>query len=83
MTSEEQKLCQDLVIAISGRWISKEEFLCQLPSAIEGGKLASRLLEEASKGQNAQDLHCALIVGFAFGFAPKHMTAPSVLELSD
>ena len=52
--------------------ISKEEFLRQFPSSVEQGKLAWRLLEEAYRTQNAEDLRCALIVGFTFGFAPEH-----------
>jgi hypothetical protein len=51
----------------------KKEFLRQFLSAIERGKLALRLLEEASKAQSAEDLQCALIVGHAFGFAPEHL----------
>jgi hypothetical protein len=75
MTPEEQKLCRDLVVTPprGARQISKEEFLRQFPLAIERGKLALRLLEEASKAQNAEDLQCALIVGHAFGFAAEHL----------
>jgi hypothetical protein len=75
MTAEEQKLCRDLVVTLprGARQISKEEFLRQFPSAIERGKLALRLLEEASEAQSAEDLQCTLIVGHAFGFAPEHL----------
>jgi hypothetical protein len=53
--------------------------VCGDSSAVEHGKLALRLLEEASKAQNAEDLQCALIVGHAFGFATEHMDILSCL----
>lgn len=75
MTEEQRKLCQDLIVhppeGLS--LISKEEFLRQFPSAVEYGKLALKWLEGAFQVQNAQDLDCALIVGFRFGFAPQHL----------
>jgi hypothetical protein len=74
MTAEERKLSHDLVVAPPHgiRRISKEEFLRRFPSSVKQGKLALRLLEEAENGQNAEDLLCALTVGYTFGFAPKH-----------
>jgi hypothetical protein len=74
MTAEERKLCLNLIVTPprGERAISKKEFLRQFPSAIEHGKLALRLLEDAYKIQNADDLQCALIVGHTFGFAPYH-----------
>ena len=74
MTSEERNLCHALMISTlpGSTPISKEEFLRRFPSCIEEGKLALRLLEEAYKGQNNEDLHCALLIGFKFGFAPEH-----------
>jgi hypothetical protein len=71
MTEEQRKLCRALIIFPSGsRRISKEEFVRQFPSALENGKLAMKWLEEANGAQSAEDLNCALVVGFTFGFAP-------------
>jgi hypothetical protein len=73
MTEEQRKLCRDLVIQPGGRSrITKEDFLRRFPSSVEGGKVASRVLEDAYTVQNAEDLHCALIIGFTFGFAHGH-----------
>ena len=70
MTEEQRKLCRDLIIQPDGRSrITKEDFLRRFPSVVEGGKVASRVLEDAYRAQDAEDLQCALIVGFAFGFA--------------
>jgi hypothetical protein len=74
MTDREQKLCRDLVIT-PPRGVSqirKEEFLRQFPLCVERGHLALRILEEAYRAQNAEDLQCALIVGHTFGFTLEH-----------
>src|SRR5262249_29584734 len=73
MTPEQRKLCRDLLITpfTGGRQISEQEFLRQFPSALENGKLAPRWLDEAYRARDADDLSCALIVGFTFGFAPE------------
>jgi hypothetical protein len=70
MTSEERSLCRGLMVTppIAGRKISKEEFASRVPSAIERGAVATRLLEEALRSRNADNVQCALIVGHAFGF---------------
>jgi hypothetical protein len=73
MTAGQRKLCQGLIITPPhgvGQ-ISKKQFLQQFPSSVEGGKLASRVLEEAYRAQNAEDLQYALLIGFTFGFAPQ------------
>jgi hypothetical protein len=74
MTPEQRKLCRELVITPPRgvSQISKEEFLRQFPSSVEHGKLASRLLEDAYRAQDGEDLECALTLGFTFGFAPEH-----------
>jgi len=73
MTTEQRKLCRDLIIFPNGQSrITKEEFLRRFSSAVEHGKLASRLLEDAYRTQDGEDLECALTIGFAFGFAPEH-----------
>ena len=76
MTEEQRKLCRDLIILPNGQSrITKEEFLHCFPSAVERGKLASRLLEDAYRTQDGEDLECALTIGFAFGFAPEQTKA--------
>jgi len=73
MTEDQRKLCRDLIIHPDGKsQIIKEDFLCRFPSSVEGGKLAAWVLGDADRAQNAEDLQCALIIGFAFGFAPEH-----------
>ena len=73
MTEVQRKLCRDLIIFPNGQGrITKEEFLRRFPSAVEHGKLASRLLEDAYRAQDGDGLECALTIGFAFGFAPEH-----------
>jgi hypothetical protein len=73
MTEEQRKLCRDLTIQPDGRSrITKEDFLRRFPSSVEEGKVASRVLEDAYATQSAEDLQCALIIGFAFGFATAH-----------
>lgn len=69
MTEEQRKLCRDLIIHVDGKSrITKEDFLRRFPSAVEHGKLASKFLEDAYQAQDGEDLQCALLVGFTFGF---------------
>ena len=75
MTEEQRQLCRDLIVhppALRMRTISKEDFISQLPSAVEHGKLALEWLDEAFRERSPEDLQCVLIVGFAFGFVPEH-----------
>lgn len=73
MTEEQRKLCRELTIFPNGlRRISEGDFLRKFPSAIVHDRLAPEWLEEAYASQNAEDLHCALTIGFVFGFAPEH-----------
>jgi hypothetical protein len=73
MTEDQRKLCGELTIfPMGGRRISKEDFLRKFPSALEHGKLALKWLEEANNLQSAEDVDCALGIGFAFGFASEH-----------
>lgn len=73
MTIEQRTLCRNLVMLPNGRGsISKEEFLRRFPSAVENGRLALKWLREAYETRNADDLFFTLIVGFKFGFDPKH-----------
>lgn len=75
MTPEQRTLCDCLIITPpNGKpRISEEEFLVRFPSSVENGKLAVGLLEKAYKEQNGEDLECVLLIGFTFGFAPKHV----------
>ena|SRR5688572_7188363 len=75
MTEEQRKLCLGLIRPAPPpiRHVSEDEFLNQFPSAVEGGKLAVKLLDDASQARNAEDLHGALVVGYAFGFGPEHI----------
>ncbi len=71
MTPEQRKLCGALTIFPNGsRRVSKEDFVRQFPSALENGKLALGWLDEAYRARSADDLNCALTIGFTFGFAP-------------
>ena len=83
MTEAEIKACRNL-ISTPRLWnpISNEEFLRRYPSAVENGKVAVRLLEQAYKARNAVELQCALIVGFTFGFASEHKSILRALLLA-
>ena len=73
MTEEQRDLCSGLTIFPNGSSrISKKDFMRRFPSAVEHGKLASRLLEDAYVAQDGDELECALTVGFTFGFAAEH-----------
>lgn len=73
MTEEQRKLCRDLIVFPNGRsTITKEDFLRRFPSAVEGGRLALKWLQEAQETRNADDLSCALIIGGNFGFDTEH-----------
>jgi len=73
MTEEQRKLCGMLVMFPDGKTrITKEEFLRRFPSAVECGRSALKWLQEAYETRNADDLHCAFIIGGNFGFAPQH-----------
>lgn len=74
MTLEEQQLAFALVMLPNGESrISSEDFARRFPSALEGGKLALRLLEEATQKQSAGELEAALSIGFTFGFTVEHV----------
>jgi len=64
MSPEEQKLCHEL----RDRMISKGEFLRQFPRGTSNGNLTRSILEEAIYAKNAEDLNCAMIIGFHFDF---------------
>jgi hypothetical protein len=70
MTPEERELVQYLVITSDSVKSTepKAEFVRRFPAAIEKGRLAASLLEQAEEAKSSEDLQCALIVGFSFGF---------------
>ena len=69
MTEEQRKLCHGLVVWPDGRTnISKEEFVRQFPSALEHGKVALGLIEDACRARDGGELECALTIGAVFGF---------------
>jgi hypothetical protein len=74
MTEEERRVCEELIRFPGRKSLSKEGFLLQFPSAVENGKLSLKLLEEAYSARNPDDMDCALVVGFSFGFGPEHTT---------
>jgi hypothetical protein len=83
MTEAEVKACRELIATLRfWKPISKEEFLQRYPSAVENGKVATRILEQAYKARNAAELQCALVVGFTFGFAPEHKSILRALLLA-
>jgi hypothetical protein len=74
MTEEQHKLCRDLIIHADGRSrITKRDFLRQFPSAVEHGRLALKWLDGAYQAENAEDLLCALMIGWNFGFGLEHL----------
>ena len=81
MTPEQRNLAFGLVIVPpSGKaHLSREEFSGKFPSALDDGKLALRLLEEAIQAQSPDDLEAALTIGSAFGFSEAHI--PPLCEL--
>ncbi len=85
MNTEEQKLSRDLIVTPPNgvRRISRDEFAHRFPLALEDGKVALRLFEEAYREKNAEDLQCALIIGAAFGFGPEHTDILGHLVESD
>jgi hypothetical protein len=75
MTNEERELAFGLTIFPDGkRKVSPAEFAERFPSALSGAKLDVRLLEEAYRQQNADDLEAALTIGSTFGFSAEHVS---------
>jgi hypothetical protein len=84
VTEDQKSLCRELVVQADGRArITKSEFLRRFPSAVEGGKLAVHLLEDAALSLDDDELQCTLIVGFTFGFALVHKDILSSLVDAD
>jgi len=80
MTLEELQLARDLVIYPNGKSrISLEEFARRYPLALEQGKLALKVIEEANRKQSDDEVGAALIIGATFGFTAEHV--PVLCEL--
>lgn len=75
MTPTERTLCWQLTIMpdTGTSEISEEEFLRRFPSAVQNGKLALNLLNDAVASRSADDLSCALTIGGRFGLGPEHV----------
>jgi hypothetical protein len=73
MTEDEKELCAGLVRFDAEPELSNEEFLRRFPSAVCNGKVSLALLGKAYRERQDEDLECAMIVGFAFGFGPEHL----------
>ncbi|WP_421694509.1 hypothetical protein [Aestuariivirga sp.] len=76
MTAKER----ELVLALAARELSKDDFLTRFRGSTDGQKLCGELLAEAIKSQVPEDVECALIVGFVFGFTDDHLDM--LLELA-
>ena len=85
MTPEQQKFIRDLILFPPEgiRRISKEEFLRKFPSALEKGVLALKLLDDAYRERNIDDLQCVMIIGNVFGFSDKHQNVLCLLLEED
>ncbi|WP_049732969.1 HEAT repeat domain-containing protein [Rhizobium ecuadorense] len=72
MTEDERELIMELVALPYTRFareaISKQAFLGRFRDGGDGKVLAKELLAEAIESKIADDVECALIVGFSFGF---------------
>lgn len=71
MTDAERTLVFELV----SPGIPKGLFLERFRGATDGKKLALNLLEEALQSRVPDDVECALVVGFTFGFSADHLNA--------
>ena len=85
MTKEQRALCQKLIITPPSGLssLSKGEFLRSFPTAVQDGVLSPQLLNQAADLHDREDLQCALIIGFTFGFSVEHLTTLRDLLESD
>jgi len=86
MTETQKKLCGGLIQYPTGhgtrRDISKEEFLREFPTSLGAeGRLSLNLLKDAYQSQDADEVSCALVIGWTFGFGPEHKDI--LLRLAD
>jgi hypothetical protein len=69
MTAEERKL----VLALASQGLPQAEFLSRFRGSSDGRRLCGDLLAEAIQSKVADDVECALIVGYIFGFTDDHL----------
>ncbi len=69
MTEDQIALCEKLVFGAFGHQeVTGAEFANQFPTALEHGKLSTRLLQDAIDSKDWREFRAALQVGFEFGF---------------
>jgi hypothetical protein len=73
VTPEQKDLCLGLVGSDGKQRVSDADFLRRFPAAVEDGKLALTLLQDAYQARDSESLQCAMVVGFSFGFDPRHL----------
>ena len=85
MTPEQRKLAEGLIILppTGQRRVSKEQFAQGFPDALVDGKLSPEILSQAFDEKSAEDLQCALTIGYAFGFSCEHKDILSRLSSAD
>jgi hypothetical protein len=76
MTKEER----DLVIDLATQEISQADFLERFRDSVDGRRLCGELLTESLQSKVPEDVECALILGYIFGFTNDHLKA--LLELA-
>ena len=80
MTEQER----NLVIDYAGKRISEAEFLARFPvNPREDLNYATRALQETLQSRNKDDVECAMILGFVFGFPPESVDVLCNLILED
>ncbi len=79
MTSDERALVLEMVT----KELPKGVFLQRFRSAKDGKKLTLTLLEEGLHGRSTEDVDCAILVGFTFGFDATHIDALCSLAVEE
>lgn len=78
MTEEEK----EIILALAMKKIAADDFLTTFRNgSLDGLSLCKALLLESLEAKAADDVECALIVGFVFGFAADHLDALLQLAL--
>jgi hypothetical protein len=84
MTPYQHDLCKALITNVDGTTqISNESFAAAFPDALEQNRLADRLLNGVVDAKSAEDLSCAMLVGFRFGFSVNQRSALAALIHED
>jgi hypothetical protein len=69
MTTKER----ELVMALATQKLSQADFLSRFRDSTDGQQLCGDLLTEAIQSKAAEDVECALMVGYTFGFTDDHL----------